>query len=619
MCGIIGCVDNTDAEGVVVQGLKNLEYRGYDSWGIVAVDTNDTFLNTRSLYEIERPYPQLKIKSALGHTRWATHGQANIKNAHPIKINGLLYIVHNGTVPNAKTLIQDSWRECRTSTDTEIIGKLIHELIIYVMNQEGLSHNNIHDILQATQLARNVILDKMDEDLPDNVFLFMVRDMPDTIFCLTLGQGEVFVSKDGYICSDHNALAGISTSGDYYGGHNGAFAFRKGYILEFSPYLHETYHDYADSIERVEIEDNIVVSKLKHNFVNDGIMYNEIAEQQNTEFDFELRAKLTHRENFYLYNLHLLGCGSSYYAGMFGKKVLESVCDMQPYLHYASDVNSYPFKNDTVLAISQSGETYDVLKAIRSVDDRTSVYGVTANIHSRLAREVSCIGLKLSQERAVAATKTFFSTCLFFLNLAFELKSEVTCFEEESYQELIDKHRYKFRISVSNIISDKHRIRHFGFLLKDAKHMLFLGQNTTYPIALEGALKMKEVAYIHSEGMLASEMKHGPIALIEENTPCIFVLGQDYDESIISNMSELRARGGKIVVVCPKSSVSQLQQYAHYLISVPDIDYFTDNNMNKFLQALITAIPLQILAASIAVDNGYNPDRPRNLAKTVTV
>lgn len=602
MCGVFCRAKQSSTDNVtdVVKGLKRLEHRGYDSWGLFCCGPQSArnIKQTGSITDLQ--YIDLLTFSkayhysvCMGHTRWATNGAVNNKNTHPIASRDCkVHVVHNGIIENAQELKKEYGIKCIGDTDTEVIAN-----IIAICFKNG---DYSHDPLVELALL-------VDDIEGDNAFVvhYQHNNWKYNLFTFVTGNGVLY-TNDGYISSEINALAGFvhtatKLSSDYVYMIN-----RFGSIVPNS--------DTGDELHYIRIPDEIVKTDTENP------MLSEIKEQgNNTNMTFSLPFSVACKD-FEIEKVILTGCGSSYYAGMFGQRCFEQIAGIEAQTKYATEFmhcsRQYNDRNYHYICLSQSGETKDTLDTIAPLPfDRTIT--ITNNENCTMRRYAKYnIDMDVGQEIGVAATKTFFKTCLILADLALKqtiVKNDINIKIihdsmsnfEEYIQDTIEKADEWAEKFVSQVEHDRY---------------LFLGSSLTYPIALEAALKMKEVAYLSAEGMPASEIKHGPIALINSCTLSVFILSEDNKsnmKSIISNIEEIKSRDGKVLVVCDWYTRQNYTFHYDYIFILPEMR--SSYGCEYIISSLACIIPLQLLAYYTATREGYNPNRPRNLCKTCTV
>ncbi|MGA3068506.1 MAG: glutamine--fructose-6-phosphate transaminase (isomerizing) [Tepidisphaeraceae bacterium] len=623
MCGIVAYVGRKLAQPLLIEGLKRLEYRGYDSAGIAVIDAHHNLLVRRAVGRISvlenalmhaEPLPKAHI--GMAHTRWATHGAPTECNAHPhVDDSGHIAIVHNGVIENYHTLKQfltEKGHTFSSQTDTEVLAVLIAD--IYA---ELKIKNHLPAGASVLQRAVQGALRQVEGTYGIGV---ICKDEPDTLVVARKGSPLIIgVGKDEYIAaSDASAIVEHTTQVIYLNDNEMA-VLRPG------------------NLTTVTIDDadvNPIISQLENKLEAyelgdyDHFMLKEIFEQPEAIHNC-LRGRADVKEGrivlggvsqFTRQLLHarrfiLTGQGTAWHAGLLGDYLMEDLAKVVTECTYASEFryrNPIVEEGTVLVAISQSGETADTLAALREGRDKGALcLGVVNSVGSTIAREVDTgIYLHAGPEIGVASTKAFTCQCVVLTMLALFLgrrkyMSQAQCEDIINGLDAIPAQMNKILKEQSD------RIKEIALKFCDRENWLFLGRGYHYPVALEGALKLKEISYIHAEGMPAAEMKHGPIALINEGMPVVFVApkGLQY-EKVISNIEEVRARGGKVIVVATEGDTS-MRRYSDHIIHVPDA--------MECLQPLLTVVPLQLLAYHAAVARGCNVDKPRNLAKSVTV
>jgi glucosamine--fructose-6-phosphate aminotransferase (isomerizing) len=610
MCGIVGYIGDRPAVPLLIEGLKRLEYRGYDSAGITVI--NGTGLETRKavgkIAELEKLVgngDRSEATIGIAHTRWATHGVPNERNAHPhLSCNGEIAVVHNGIIENAGTLrkkLEALGHKFSSDTDTEVIAHLIEEA--YENNLESAVQEALRQVEGAYGLAimssrepRKIVAARKGSPLllgvTDNGEYFVASDvaavLAQTRQVIYLEDGEMAVlSGDGYRTL---SLAGQSLEKEVKQISWDLDAIEKGG------------HDHFMLKEIFEQPTTIMQAIRGRVLDSDGtVKFGGL----NLE-DAELAA---------FDRIVISACGTSWHSGLIGEYMLEEICRIPVDVQYASEFryrNPIVDERTLMLVISQSGETADTLASMREAKQRgATVLGIVNVVGSTIAREADGgIYLHAGPEIGVASTKAFTSQVvaltLFTVRMARlrgKLNAEQGRHILHALTELPDK--------VEQVLELSDAIRELARIYKSASNFLYLGRGYNFPTALEGALKLKEISYIHAEGLPAAEMKHGPIALIDENMPVVVVAPHDsvYTKAL-SNIQEVKARGGRIIAVVTQGNVD-LAGMVDHMIPVPDtIDMLTP---------ILTTIPLQLLAYHIAVMRGCNVDMPRNLAKSVTV
>jgi len=615
MCGIVAYLGHKTAQPILIEGLKRLEYRGYDSAGI-ALLAGDTFIINKTAGRISAleeilPADVPKAGLGIGHTRWATHGPPNTTNAHPhIDYTSKITVVHNGIIENYTTLkkwLTEKGATFTTDTDTEVIANLIG---YFYANSEGSDGQNRFEwsVQQGlNELYGTYGLAIMCADFPD-MLIGAKKGSP-----LILGVGE----NEYIIASDASAIVEHTTQAIY-------LADNEMVTITTDSFGTKTIDNVAVSKDLKNIEFSLEQIELAG---FDHYMLKEITEQPTAlatclggRVDIKnarivLGGVQSHlRELTRAKRIILTACGTAWHAALVGEFLFEQLARIPAEVEYASEFRyRNPIIDDgtIVIAISQSGETADTLAAVEQAKERGAiVLGVVNVVGSTIARTTDAgIYLRAGPEIGVASTKAFTGQVAVLAMLAIELGRRRHLASDyaadllerlgaipEKIKQILDQSAYIKEIAQANI---------------GKENWLFLGRGLNYPVALEGALKLKEISYIHAEGLPAAEMKHGPIALITEQMPAVFIATKSAQyEKIIGNIEEVRARGGKTIIVATEGD-DHIKPYADHLISIPDVvDY---------LQPMVTVIPLQLLAYHAAVLRGHDVDKPRNLAKSVTV
>jgi glucosamine--fructose-6-phosphate aminotransferase (isomerizing) len=607
MCGIIGYVGTREASGVLVDGLKRLEYRGYDSAGVAI--QNGRGLEVRKLAGRVQALADSLAETAIAgvtgiaHTRWATHGAPNQCNAHPhTDCSGSIALVHNGIIENADTLrkrLAAAGHDIRTDTDTEIIAHLIEEARAPSLEERVL--------LALAQLEGAYGMAVMCSDEPAKIVVAR-KGSP---VLLGIGDGEFFVASDAAAILEYTRSVVYLDDGDV------AVLTGDGYRVIDG--------DASEQMRQVaDIDWDVGAIELGG---YPHFMLKEICEQPESvrgtlrgRLLFEHGAvrlgglNLTPQELDKVRRIVILACGTSWHAGLVGRHVIEEIAAIPVEVEYASEYryrSPLSVPGTLTIAISQSGETADTLEAMRAARALGSkVLGIVNVVGSTIAREADCgIYLHAGPEIGVASTKAFTSQIvvllLFALHLGRHRGLSLTRGQELVYElaQLPDK--------VDQALELAPVIEKLAGQYADRSNFLYLGRGVNFPVALEGALKLKEISYIHAEGYPAAEMKHGPIALIDENMPVVFVAPNDQVyEKVTSNMQEVKARGGKIIALTTEGN-GDLGKLVDHQLKVP--------KTLPLLSPVITSVPLQLLAYYIAVLRGCDVDKPRNLAKSVTV
>ena len=621
MCGIVAYLGQKNAQPILIEGLKRLEYRGYDSAGIALLGDSQVSI-TKSVGRISTLEEKVgtgisPATLGIGHTRWATHGAANTINAHPhLDFTGKITVVHNGIIENYVTL--KKWLESQsvvfqTETDTEVVANLIGYFY-----SNGNSRNG-SKVPESGNKFEWAVQEALNELVGSYGLAIICSDYPDTLIGakkgspLILGVGE----KEFIIASDASAIVEHTTQAVYLSDNEMVILNRDGFKTK-------TIANVAVSKSLKEIEfslDQIELAGYDH------YMLKEISEQPESlatclKGRIDLKSnrvvlgglqnhlrKLTRTKR-----IILTACGTAWHAGLVGEFLFEQLARIPAEVEYASEFRyRNPVINDgtIVIAISQSGETADTLAAIEQAKERGAlVLGAVNVVGSTIARTTDAgVYLRVGPEIGVASTKAFTAQVAVLAMLAIELGRRKHLSTE--YAGHLLKEMVQLPDKIGLILKQSEHIKQIAQANIDKDNWLFLGRGLNYPVALEGALKLKEISYIHAEGMPAAEMKHGPIALISEGMPAVFIATKcSHYDKVIGNIEQVRSRGGKTIVVATEGD-ENIKQYADYLIEVPDTD--------EKLQPILNVVPLQILAYHAAVLRGHDVDKPRNLAKSVTV
>ncbi|WP_018676749.1 glutamine--fructose-6-phosphate transaminase (isomerizing) [Riemerella columbina] len=616
MCGIVGYTGHRDAYEVVVNGLKRLEYRGYDSAGIVLEDTNQEFEVKKTkgkVSDLEAIAESLKGTSHLGmgHTRWATHGVPSDRNSHPhISNNGKVAIVHNGIIENydtIKTVLKDQGFTFASETDTEVLVNLIQ----YFLDKQ--SHLDFPEAVRSTlnEVHGAYAITVMHKDHPQELVVARLGSP------LAIGLGD----REYFIASDASPFVEFTKEAIYLEeGHMATISLDKGV-------------DIRTIKDNSKISPEVQELKLNLEQIEKGgyehFMLKEIFEQPKSIHD-TMRGRLLVDEGIIkmagiwdhlekLNNAHriiIIACGTSWHAGLIGEYLIEEFARVPVEVEYASEFryrNPIITDKDVVIAISQSGETADTMAAIKMAREKGAfIFGICNVVDSSIAR-FSDAGAytHAGPEIGVASTKAFTAQLTILTLIALKLGKHKGNIGNQEFMRLITE-LDALPKKVEEVLKDTHdNVKTMAHDFVDATNFLYLGRGYNFPAALEGALKLKEISYIHAEGYPAAEMKHGPIALIDENMPIVIIAPKNkhYDK-VVSNVQEIKARKGKVIAVVSKGD-EQVASMADYVIEIPET--------SECYSPIVASVPLQLLAYYIAVYRGANVDQPRNLAKSVTV
>lgn len=614
MCGIVGYIGYREAYPIIIKGLQRLEYRGYDSAGIALFDGNTINL-TKTKGKVEdlrkRSESGMSLSGSLGigHTRWATHGVPNDVNSHPHYSNsGDLVIIHNGIIENYESIKKELTKRgyiFHSDTDTEVLVNLIEE----IKKKENVK------LGKAVQIALNQVVGAyaiavLDKQKPDEIVVAKLGSP------LAIGIGE----NEFFIASDASPFIEFTNKTVYLADEEMAI-IRPG-----------------KEIKLRKIKDDAVtyplVQELQLNLEEiekggyEHFMLKEIYEQPRSIKDtFRGRLLVDQRmvkmagidqniEKFMNANrIIIVGCGTSWHAGLVAEYIFENLARIPVEVEYASEFryrNPVITDKDVLIAISQSGETADTLAAIKLAKERGAfVFGVCNVVGSSIARETDAGAYThAGPEIGVASTKAFTTQITVLLLLALKLAKEKGVFSESAFYEFLTEME-NIPEKVERTLQTNAQVEIIADVYKDSNNCLYLGRGYNFPVALEGALKLKEISYIHAEGYPAAEMKHGPIALIDDQMPVIVIAtSKGHYEKVVSNIQEIKSRKGKIIAIVTEGD-EQVRELADHVIEIPDT--------LEPLTPLLTTIPLQLLSYHIAVMRGCNVDQPRNLAKSVTV
>lgn len=615
MCGIVGYIGFRDAYPILIQGLKRLEYRGYDSAGVALINEKDEV----NVYKEKGKVSNLESiassrdtsgKIGIAHTRWATHGEPSAVNAHPhVSQSGNLALVHNGIIENyanLKTLLEKEGYTFKSCTDTEVLVQLIE----YMQKKYDESLGNA-TIMALRMVVGAYAIAVIERDHPDQIVVAR-KSSP-----LVIGIGEDH--KEMFLASD--ALPIIKyTKQMVYLNDNEVALLRIGKKVEINNL------DYKDIKPEVK-EVNISLEALEKGGF-EHFMLKEIYEQPRCIADCMRGRLLLKEKNIMLstINLHkeqlleaqrfiIVACGTSWHAGLIGKQLIEQWAKIPVEVEYASEFryrNPVIQPGDVVIAISQSGETADTLAAFQlAKENKALCFGIVNSVGSSIARASDTgIYIHVGPEIGVASTKAFTGQVTVLTLFALALGHELGTITQEEFEDTIEE-LARIPDKIKCILDKNEDIKDIARTLTYAENAMYMGRGFNYPVALEGALKLKEISYIHAEGYPAAEMKHGPIALIDEDMPVVFVATHhQLYKKIISNIEEVKARNGRIIAIVTEGDEA-VTKIAEATIEVPPT--------LATLAPLLSSIPLQLIAYHVAVMKGLNVDQPRNLAKSVTV
>ena len=613
MCGIVGYIGYRKAYPIIMKGLHRLEYRGYDSAGVALLNGDMHIYKIAGKVTdleklIETNKEDVEGTCGIGHTRWATHGEPNTINAHPhVSESKNLAIIHNGIIENyasLKTELKNRGHQFLSDTDTEVLIHLIEDIQI----------NEKVDLVEAVRIALNQVIGAY-------AIVIVAKDNPDILIAarksspMVVGVGE----NEYFLASDASPLIEYTRNVVYLNDEEIAVVHRNGelviktiYNQVMTPYVQELQMQ-LDMIEK---------GGYAH------YMLKEINEQPNSIQD-SMRGRLIGSKNSIVLGgikeyekklvnakrMIIIGCGTSWHAGLVGEYLFEDLARIPVEVEYASEFryrNPVIGEEDIVIAISQSGETADTLAAVELAKAKgATIFGICNVVGSSIARTTHAGSYThAGPEIGVASTKAFTAQVTVLTMMALSLARKRGTLPESKYQSLVIE-LSKIPEKVALVLKEEKHIKEIAEEYMDVKNFLYLGRGYNFPVALEGALKLKEISYIHAEGYPAAEMKHGPIALIDENMPVVVVAtNMSAHDKIVSNIQEIKARKGRIIaIISEKDTV--IEGIAEHVIRIPETE--------EALTPLLSVIPLQLLAYNIAVLLGRNVDQPRNLAKSVTV
>ncbi len=611
MCGIVAYIGPREAYPVIMKGLKRLEYRGYDSAGVALLDQENlrVYKKQGRVAALEESIigKDLHAHAGIGHTRWATHGEPSDRNAHPhLSANGKLAMIHNGIIENyaqLKTELSKKGYHFKSDTDTEVLLNFI----------EDIQENNQCSLEESLRIALKRVTGAY-------VIVLLDRDHPDTIIAARKGSPLVIGIGKGehFLASDASPIIEYTKEVVYVNDYELAIIKCDELILKnlgnekITPYVQKL------DLELTAIE--------KGGF--DHFMLKEIFEQPDTIFDC-LRGRLDAAKGTITMagvqnnldklcqakRIIMVACGTSWHAGLIAEYIIEEICRIPVEVEYASEFryrNPVIHPGDVIIAISQSGETADTIVAIEKAKEQGAfIFGVVNVVGSSIAR-ISHAGAytHAGPEIGVASTKAFTAQLAVLIMIALKIAHEKQSISKERYLSLLSELQV-IPEKVKELLHNSDHIRKLAEKYQGVRDALYLGRGNNFPVALEGALKLKEISYIHAEGYPAAEMKHGPIALVDENLPVVFAAPKSqYHEKLVSNIQEIKARKGKIIAVISEGD-DVIANIADDTITIPVTD--------ELISPLLSVIPLQLFACYLGMAKGFDVDKPRNLAKSVTV
>ena len=613
MCGIVGYLGKREAFPILIKGLRRLEYRGYDSAGVALINSNDDLNVYKSKGKVDNLCEFCSDKDTAGsvgiaHTRWATHGEPSSRNAHPhYSESKSLAIIHNGIIENyadIKAKLIEKGVHFQSDTDTEVLVQLIE----YIMNRKQLS------LLEAVQVALYQVIGAyaiaiLDKNDPSQI----IAARKQSPLVVGIGDGEFFLGSDASPIIEYTDKVVYLEDGNI-------AVIRLGEELKVLSILGE---EQELKVKKVDIDLGQIEKGGYPHF-----MLNEIFEQPecltncmrgriNVEANHvTLSALIDYRRQLLsAKRVIIVACGTSWHAGLIGKQLIETFCRIPVEVEYASEFryrNPVVTEEDVVIAISQSGETADTLAAIQLAKERgTFIYGICNAIGSSIPRATHTgTYIHVGPEIGVASTKAFTGQVTVLTMFALALAEAKGTMNRDEYIKVV-KGLSQIPEQIKEVLKTNDKVADLARTFTYARNFLYLGRGFSYPVALEGALKLKEISYIHAEGYPAAEMKHGPIALIDSDMPVVVIATHDaMYEKVLSNIQEIKARKGRVIALVTKGD-DKIAKIADEVIELPDI--------LECLEPLVATIPLQLLSYHVAVCKGKNVDQPRNLAKSVTV
>lgn len=613
MCGIVAYIGNQQAYPILVKGLHRLEYRGYDSAGVALLNPSENirlFKKKGKVSDLEEFCAGKDISGTIGigHTRWATHGPPDDKNAHPhYSFSGDLVIIHNGIIENyaslKKELINRGY-EFKSDTDTEV---LVH-LIEFIQKSEQIN------LVEAVQQALNQVVGAY-------AIAIVSKSNPDLLIGAKKGSPLVvgIGNDEFFLASDATPIIEYTRNVVYIEDEDVVIIDRKDGLKiktiknqEKTPFIHELEMQ-LEAIERGGFDHFM----LKEIYEQPRSIRDNMRGRLNTELGdltlggiIDYQSKILNADRFII-----VACGTSWHAALVGEYLIEELARIPVEVEYASEFryrNPIITEKDVVIAISQSGETADTLAALNLAKSKgATIYGICNVVGSSIARATDCGSYThAGPEIGVASTKAFTAQVTVLTMLALTIGHKKGSLTETRFRQLLNA-LDRIPELVEKTLKTNDLVKYISAIYKDARNFLYLGRSYNFPIALEGALKLKEISYIHAEGYPAAEMKHGPIALIDEEMPVVVIApNKGAYEKIVSNVQEVKARGGKIIAVVTEGD-KEVKALADHIIEIPEVE--------EELTPLLSVIPLQLLAYHIAILRGCNVDQPRNLAKSVTV
>ena len=610
MCGIVGYIGFRDAYPIIIKGLQRLEYRGYDSAGIALLDTElKVYKKAGKVSDLQNFVKGLNLSGTIGmgHTRWATHGAPSDRNSHPHSSGDRkLTIIHNGIIENygiIKEALVAKGHVFKSDTDTEVLIHLVEDII----HETGL------DLQEAVRIALNKVIGAyaiviMSADEPD----LLIAARKGSPMVIGVGQGEYFIA------SDATPIVEYTKNVIYLNDNEIAYVRRDDLLVK----------NIDNTVQTPYIQELDLKLEMLEKGGYDHFMLKEIYEQPRSIRDC-MRGRIYPQQGKVqlggikeyaekLKNVDriiIVACGTSWHAGLVGEYLIEEYARVPVEVEYASEFryrNPIISEKDLVIAISQSGETADTMAALELAKEKgATIFGICNVVGASIPRTTDAgVYTHAGPEIGVASTKAFTAQVTVLTLMAFYIAQQRGTITQSKLVEYLTELDQVPELVERALASNEH-VKEIAARFKDSTNCLFLGRGSSFPVALEGALKLKEISYIHAEGYPAAEMKHGPIALIDDAMPVIFIATQNSSyEKVVSNIQEVKARGGHVIAIVSEGDV-QVRDMAEYVIEIPQT--------SEAFVPLLATIPLQLLAYHIAVMRGCNVDQPRNLAKSVTV
>ncbi|MCR4810718.1 MAG: glutamine--fructose-6-phosphate transaminase (isomerizing) [Prevotella sp.] len=613
MCGIVGYIGKREAYPILIKGLRRLEYRGYDSAGVALINKEGTLNVYKTKGKVDNLTDYCSDKDVSGtigiaHTRWATHGEPSARNAHPhYSESHNLAIIHNGIIENyadIKAKLQQKGIKFQSDTDTEVLVQLVE----YIMVKKNL------DLLQSVQVALYQVIGAyaiaiVDKRHPDQ----LVAARKQSPLVVGIGEDEFFLGSDASPIIEYTDKVVYLEDGNI-------ALVRLGEELKVTSILGE---EQQLAVKTVDIDLGQIEKggyphfMLKEIFEQPECLTNCMRGRVNIEADHVTLSALIdyRRQMLAAKRVVIVACGTSWHAGLIGKQLIETFCRVPVEVEYASEFryrNPVVGEDDVVIAISQSGETADTLAAIQLAKQRGAfIYGICNAIGSSIPRATDTgTYIHVGPEIGVASTKAFTGQVTVLTMIALAMAEAKGTISRDEYLKVV-KGLSEIPDKIREVLKTNDKVADLARTFTYAHNFLYLGRGFSYPVALEGALKLKEISYIHAEGYPAAEMKHGPIALIDSDMPVVVIATHDaMYEKVLSNIQEIKARQGRVIALVTKGD-NTIARIADEVIELPEV--------LECLEPLVATIPLQLLSYHVAVCKGKNVDQPRNLAKSVTV